>query len=159
MGDIRDVVWRLHSLNKLHKEQEESYKKHKASEQKKILEYLKKRNETTVCVDGIKATGMFPKSIIWDVLKLKKKVPHGVFGLITKKRYTVTDMSGLCEYLKECGVNPKKFKQYISVECDVDEKAIEQLSSMGEFQDEWLEGCYQVVEKDPYIRITELSND
>lgn len=98
------------------------------------------------------------KKIIWDIKKLKKQMPKQKLKKILNKTYTVSDMSGLVEYLKSCGVDPKKFKKYIIVEEEVDNKAVDNLSETGEITREDIKGCYKVELSEPYIRITEKEN-
>ena len=63
-------------------------------------------------------------------------------------------MPGLVEYLKSYGVDPKKFKSFISAEEKVLSEKLEQLEALGEISKEDLAGCYEVKPRSSYLRIS-----
>lgn len=99
------------------------------------------------------------KSIKWDVGKLKKRLPPEIIGQIVDKEYQISDMEGLIEYLKSCGVKPKKFKQYLIVSEKVNQQALNQLSELGDISREDIEGCYELVEAEGYLKINVKENE
>ena len=62
-------------------------------------------------------------------------------------------MLGLITYLQECGVDPKIFKSFISVEESVDVKELERLEELGKISKEQLKGCYSVKCQKPYYQV------
>lgn len=96
------------------------------------------------------------KKVMWKLEEMKKKLPKEKYKAIVTKTYTVTDMEGLIKYLKQCGVDPKKFKKFISVEQAVNEKSLDMLYETGILREKELSGCYDVQMSDPYIKITEV---
>lgn len=95
------------------------------------------------------------KNIInWNIERLRNALSRAIFGRVVNKTYTITDMQGLTEYLKTCGVNPKIFRRYIHVEESVDESQIESLSELGEITQVDLDGCYSIISGKPYFRYT-----
>ena len=56
-------------------------------------------------------------------------------------------------YLKECGVDPKVFKTFITVQKEVNKKSLEQMYELGEVTLEDIKGCYDVETINSYIDI------
>ena len=104
----------------------------------------------------LNVTRVRTKKIVWLLDKLKKKLDKTTYNNIVNKTYTVNDIQGLIEYLKSCGVDPKKFKKFIDVEETVNEKEINRLYDTGKIKQSDVKGCYEVDMGEPYIRITEL---
>lgn len=100
-----------------------------------------------------------PTSIEWDADKLSEKLPKAVAVKVIKKQHTIDDWNGLVKYLKSCGVNPRKFKSYITTSSVVDSKALEQLDAVGELSMKDVKGCYRVVEKSGYLRLDIMEDD
>ena len=94
-----------------------------------------------------------PTSIVWDADKLEEKLPKELCSQIVHKEYKVNDMPGLIEYLKSCGVSPKKFKSFLTIEKSVDANKIAQLDAVGEITHTDVKGCYTVSSKSSYLRI------
>lgn len=96
------------------------------------------------------------KKVTWKMEEMKKKLSKEKYKAIITKTYTVTDMEGLTKYLKQCGVDPKKFKKFIAVEQTVNEKSLDMLYETGILSEKELSGCYDVQLSDPYIKISEV---
>ena len=96
------------------------------------------------------------KKIIWDVEKMEEKLDPELINEIVVKDYKITDMDNLVKYLKECGVSPKKFKNFISVEKSVDKKKLDFLFETGEIKTSDLDGCYDLKESESYLKIDML---
>lgn len=103
----------------------------------------------------VRVTNVRTKKIVWNIEKLKQKLEKAVIRKIIKKKYTITDFEGLVKYLKQCGVDPRKFKKYISVEESVDSEMLDHLYSVGEVNKKDIEGCYEIQVGNPQIRIKE----
>lgn len=106
----------------------------------------------------LRVTRIRKKKIIWFLDKLKEKLSKDSYKKVVNKTYTINDMDGLIRYLKNCGVNPKKFKYYIDVEEKINETALDECSALGEIKKRDIEGCYKVEIGEPYIRLTELKD-
>lgn len=108
---------------------------------------------------NVKVNKVVRKTIKWDVDKLKKKLPIELLAEIIEREYHIVDMPGLVKYLKSCGVNPKKFKQYISVEEKVNQQAINELSEIGDITAQDIEGCYELKQAEGYLTINAKKED
>lgn len=104
----------------------------------------------------VRVTKIRRNKILWNVVKLKKKLDKKLYKQVVTKEYTINDMNGLVEYLKSCGVNPKKFKQFIDVDETLNEAELDRLYDTGKITKEQLDGCYVSELSEPYIRLTEL---
>jgi hypothetical protein len=112
---------------------------------------FKAENTIDSCMISVKKIA--PQKILWDVDKLEQKLDKELCNEFVVKKYNISDMQGLIKYLKSCGVNPKKFKQYISVEKSVNVNALNQLSEVGDISKEDIEGCYTVNKAASYLKI------
>ena len=131
--------------------------------------------DTILELSGLKKTGKLKCLIVTGCLaeryreQLKAEIPEidTVVGIgqnekiaeIIEKEYHVVDMPGLAKYLKSCGVNPKKFKQYISVEEKVNQQAINELSEIGDITAQDIEGCYELKQAEGYLTINAKKED
>lgn len=95
------------------------------------------------------------KTVDFDLGKLKKKFSKEIYNAVVKKTYQVVDMEGLVQYLKSCGVNPKKFKEHIQRTEVLDKEKMYKLYDLGDISLDDLKGCYSIKESNPYITITE----
>lgn len=101
----------------------------------------------------LKVTKVERTSIRWDIGKLRKRLPAGIFKKVIRKEYRVNDMPNLVRYLKSCGVNPEIFKQYISVEESVDQDAVDKMGELGYILPQQISGCYVVECAKPYFKV------
>lgn len=92
-------------------------------------------------------------SISWDIKKLKEKLGKKLSKDVLSKRYEIIDIDGLVEYLKECGVDPKRFKSYFNIDEFVNAKKIDELESLGKISKEQIDGCYSVACSKPYYQV------
>lgn len=104
----------------------------------------------------VRVTRVRRKTVKWDTKKLRKSLGKKLFSSVVQKTYEVTDMQGLVDYLKQCGVDPKKFKQFVGVTEKVDTQKIDKLYLSGVITKKDISGCYDVDMGEPYIRLTEL---
>lgn len=98
------------------------------------------------------------KKVVWNVEMLKERMSKDKRKAVIKKEYAIADMDGLITYLKSCGVDPKKFKTYLSVSESVGEKELNNLFEVGVITKNDIKGCYDVEMSEPYIVITERKN-
>ena len=100
-----------------------------------------------------------PTTIVWDAEKLEKQLGKERSQSIIEKRYAIEDYDGLVEYLKECGVSPKKFKSFLSIERTVNQQALKQADDLGEITDKDISGCYKTQVKSSYLKISVLEDN
>jgi len=171
---IKDSVRKLYEAQKRKKKVDEYYNEVRKKEQLAISNYIfsmlqKGENSFDITLDDgedyyadhvkLKVTRVRKKSITWDIDKLKKKLDKKVIKKIITKKYTINDMSGLVEYLKECGVNPKKFKKFLTVDEELNEVELNRLYDLGEIDKEQVNGCYKMEMSEPYIKLTEQKQE
>lgn len=91
--------------------------------------------------------------------KVKAKDSKKLIKQFVNKTYTVNNMQGLIEYLKQCGVDAKKFKKFIDITEEVDNDKLNNLSELGELKAKDIKGCYELRLGEPYVKITEMKQD
>lgn len=111
--------------------------------------------------DGTRATGgdykvtkVQRKSIIWDIDKLKKQVPEGLWLDVIDTDMHCIDAVGLVRYVRSLGADPKVFRSFFSIEHTVNTDGIDRLSEVGKITQENIEGCYEIKEGKPWYRVT-----
>lgn len=92
-------------------------------------------------------------SVTFDANKLEKVLSKKICEDVIVKKYEITDMFGLICYLKECGVDPKIFKSFLSITKSVDVKELERLEELGKVSFEQLKGCYNIKYQNPYFTV------
>ena len=85
--------------------------------------------------------------------KLEKALGKELSRDVIQKHYEITDMNGLVTYLKECGINPKVFKSFVSVRKTVNTKELDRLEELGKITAEQIKGCYTVKSQSPYFTV------
>lgn len=171
---IKDSVRKIYEAQKRKNKVDEYYNEVRKKEQLAISNYIftnlqKGENSFDVILDDgedyytnhvkLKVTRVRKKSITWDIDKLKKKLDKKVIKKIITKKYTINDMNGLVQYLKECGVNPKKFKKFLTVDEELNEIELNRLYDLGEISKEQVNGCYKMEMSEPYIKLTEQKQE
>ena len=150
-------VYELYKLENKYKEMKKKYEDKKKKLTTSIRNYMfsngfnsfqyKKGN------DLIDVKSITQKRISWDVEKLEKKLDKELLNEILDKQYVVNNMEGLIKYLKSCGVNPKQFKKYITIEKKVNQKKFNELSELGDVSLDDVKGCYELNECNGYVKI------
>lgn len=85
--------------------------------------------------------------------KLEKALGKELSQSVIQKHYEIVDMNGLITYLKECGINPKVFKSFISVHKTVNMKELDRLEELGKITAEQIRGCYTIKSQNPYFTV------
>lgn len=167
---IKDSVQRLYKAQQDKKKFDKYYEDVKKKEQLCISNWMfsnikNGENSFTVKLDNgmdfysnpvtVTVTKVRRKKVTWNIEELKKKLSKEKFATVVNKEYTVIDMPGLVKYLKSCGVDPKKFKKFISVSETLDETKLDTMYETGKLKQEEIRGCYTVGISEPYFRITE----
>lgn len=119
--------------------------------------YFKLKGENTETINDLDCSISISKvqkvNIAWNTDKLIKAIGKQISKTVILKKYEIMDMFGLITYLKECGVDPKIFKSFISIEEAVDVKELERLEELGKVSKEQLKGCYSVKCQKPYYQV------
>lgn len=89
-------------------------------------------------------------SVIFDA----DKIENSVCKEAVIKTYSISDIHGLIEYLKSCGVSPSKFKSFLTVTKSVDTNLLERYEERGIISKEQLDGCYVVKSQEPYFTVS-----
>lgn len=157
---IREASYKLNKINNDFKLYEKNYKEEKEQLQNIIKGYTDKNKIDEFGVktkEGFfKIRPVINKKITWDIDKLSNKLDKEILDEVIIKQYSINDFDGLISYLKKCGVNPKKFKQFINVEKKVDNKKIDELGQFGEIDIEDLSGCFEIQATFSHVKISEL---
>lgn len=103
---------------------------------------------------GIRVKKIQPTKITFNADILEQVLPKKYAENVILKEYKITDMFGLINYLKSCGVDANTFKSFINVKKSVDTKELERLEQIGEIDLEMLDGCYEVKKSEPYFKVT-----
>lgn len=162
---FRSSVLKLHMLTEKFKQTEKQYKDERSLFQNSIISYLNSNNLNSAnfvadsgrYADGnktFKATQVIKRSIQFDARALSRKLPKAAKREVILKSYRISDYRGLVSYLKQCNVDPNIFKKFIEVERSVDAKLLDKLIDIGEVELKDIEGCYDVVESEPYVKVT-----
>lgn len=172
--EIKDSVRELYEAQREKKEAEEYYNTVRKKEQIVLSNYMfsnlpKGEESFEVMLDSgkhfyanhtrLRVTRVRRTTVKWDVDKLRKALNKEQFKRATTKECTITNLDGLVKYLKSCGVDPKKFKKYISVNTQVNADVLEQMYAVGEISQKDVKGCYTTEMGEPYMRLTELKDN
>lgn len=167
---IKGSIRRLYEAKLERDRMEQYYEEVKKKEQLMISNFMfanlpKDENSFDILLDEgdrfysnhvkLQVTRIRTKKITWLIDRLRKNLTKEQMKQVIDKTYTVTDMKGLTTYLKSCGVDPKKFKKFISVEEEVNEAKLSQMYDTGEIKKSDVAGCYDLKIGEPYIRLTE----
>ena len=82
--------------------------------------------------------------IIYNAEKLKNKLNKNIFNEVVNTKYYIQDYNGLVNLLKQYGIKPSQFKQFISPEYEVNKEAINQAYQVGKIKKDDLKGCYKL---------------
>ena len=95
--------------------------------------------------------------VTWDAEKTEaalKNVDKNIAAAIVQKQLTLADKQGFVEYAKSLGADPKKLFSFFVVNKTIDEKALNNLTEIGEIDETKLQGCYDVKADEPYWKVT-----
>lgn len=169
MNKLEELIWQLNHIKQTNKEDQDKFQIKKKYLEKKIEKILDKKNKTSYsfCLENevtkertyFKATSVKPKKIEWNMETLKQILDKEIFDEVCIKKYTIIDYEGFVEYLKSLKADPKIFKGFIQCEKSMNQNKLDQLSELGEVSVDDLEGCYNVINKESYIRITQSEEE
>lgn len=105
---------------------------------------------------ALKVTKVQRTSVDFEADKLEKVLPKEIAKKAIVKKYEIIDIQGLTSYLKKCNVDPKIFKEFLSVTKTVDTKELDKLEELGQISIEQIKGCYTVKKSSPYYTVSEI---
>ncbi len=104
--------------------------------------------------DGDLVVNRIQKSKVdFDIAKLEIALGKKLAKQVIISQYEITDIDALIAYLKECDVDPKIFKSFLSVSKTIDTKEMDRLEEIGVITTEQVEGCYTIKNVKPYFTI------
>jgi hypothetical protein len=123
----------------------------------KMGEYLKQREDKKYFDDeaGFAIKYVQPQKAIFDIDKLEKNIPVYVSREVIKKRLVVDNEILFVALLNRCNFPMDEFWQCVTVEKEVDTKALEQMLDLGEVDKGMLDGTFEIVSKKPYLKVTD----
>lgn len=98
-------------------------------------------------------TRVVRRKVEYDIDKMKKKLPVDVISEVVEKQVLVTDYNLLAKYVKSLGGSAPKLKSMLHVDESVNEKRLDELSELGEFDDSLMEGCFSISESEPTYQL------
>jgi hypothetical protein len=121
------------------------------SNKDKIIRAMGRSEKVDVVIDestAFRATKTTNTNIEFFPDKLKDNLPKDTYKRIVVKNIGISDLNGLIEMLKEYGVSPKKFKEFIFVKESVSVEKVDNLIELGEITIDSIQGCYKVEYED-----------
>ena len=103
--------------------------------------------------ENLVVTRIQSSKVEFNADKLEKTLGKELAQNVIQRHYEITDMSGLITYLRECGINSKVFKSFISVRKTVNTKELDRLEELGMITAEQIKGCYTVKSQNPYFTV------
>lgn len=95
----------------------------------------------------------------YDIQGLKENLDKEVVEKVIKKDYKLINVKGFLKYLKTIGADPNEVTKYIRSVERVDEKALNQLESVGDLQASDLEGFVHAITSNPYYLLKGISDN
>ena len=102
-------------------------------------------DESSSCLEDVRVNRIQKISVDFDAVKLENVLSKQLRKQVIIKRYEIIDYDGLVKYLKDCGVNPKIFKQFLNVSKTVDVQELERLEELGKITKEQIQNCYTTI--------------
>ena len=109
--------------------------------------------ESNSDIEDIRVNRIQKVSIDFDAVKLENVLSKQLSKQIIVKKYEIIDYDGLVRYLKDCEVNPKIFKSFLSVSKTVDIQELERLEELGKITKEQIQDCYTTKRQKPYFTV------
>lgn len=105
--------------------------------------------------DGVdySVTRVIRRKVDYDINEMKKKLPSDVISEVIEKQVSVIDYKALAKYVKSLGGNAAKLKSMLHVDESVNEKKLDELSELGEFDESLMEGCFSISESEPTYQL------
>lgn len=159
-GDVNSLVLEYLERQRRFKDAEASFDSFKQAFRQDIRMYLEKEGKKSFQFrdsdnNGYSVSDVRPTKVSFDAAKLKRKAPEVYRKAVVKDRH-VEDWEGFTSYMKQLGADPAMVASFIRTKETVDVKVVDAMVSAEETSMEQLEGCYEVVVSEGYIRVTEM---
>lgn len=100
-----------------------------------------------------------PVSIKYDEEAMLRSLKKDEINALFDKSYEIIDMTGLIQLLKSYGVSPKQFKKFVTIKQTLSNEKLNHLYEIGVLALDDLKGCYTVVKKSEYWKISAKKNE
>lgn len=177
-NELEKKIFAAYSLSEEFKKVEEEYKIQKndiASEISNLAHQLEQENfdfeyepsSNAKRRFGLKQNEAFlmsckrvkPVTIKYDEEAMLKSLGKDEINALFDKSYEIIDMTGLIQLLKSYGVSPKQFKKFITIKQTLSNEKLNHLYEIGVLTLDDLKGCYTVVKKSEYWKISAKKNE
>lgn len=176
--ELEKKIFAAYSLSEEFKKVEEEYKIQKndiASEISSLAHQLEQENfdfeyepsSNAKRRFGLKQNEAFlmtckrvkPVSIKYDEEAMLKSLGKNEINALFEKSYEIIDITGLIQLLKSHGVSSKQFKKFISIKQTLSNEKLNHLYEIGVLTLGDLKGCYTVMKKSEYWKISAKKNE
>lgn len=176
--ELEKKIFAAYSLSEEFKKVEEEYKIQKndiASEISSLAHQLEQENfdfeyepsSNAKRRFGLKQNEAFlmsckrvkPVTVKYDEEAMLKSLGKNEINALFEKSYEIIDMTGLIQLLKSHGVSSKQFKKFISVKQTLSNEKLNHLYEIGVLTLDDLKGCYTVMKKSEYWKISAKKNE
>ena len=141
---------------------DESLKSFKEEFESKIEKYFEQKNiekyldisfygESSSDIEDIRVNRIQKVSIDFDAIKLENVLSKQLRKQVIIKKYEIIDYDGMARYLKDCGVDRKIFKSFLSLSITVYDQELERLEELGKITKEQIQNCYTTKRQKPYF--------
>lgn len=177
-NELEKKIFAAYSLSEEFKKVEEEYKIQKndiASEISSLAHQLEQENfdfeyepsSNAKRRFGLKQNEAFlmsckrvkPVTIKYDEEAMLKSLGKNEINALFEKSYEIIDMTGLIQLLKNHGVSSRQFKKFISVKQTLSNEKLNHLYEIGVLTLDDLKGCYTIVKKSEYWKISAKKNE
>lgn len=177
-NELEKKIFRAYSLSEEFKKAEEEYKVQKNDLAVEISDLAHRLEQETFDFEydpgsiakrrlGLKQNEAFlmsckrvkPTTIKYNEEAMLRSLKKDEINALFDKSYEIIDIFGLIQLLKSYGVSPKQFKKFISVKQTLSSEKLNHLYEIGILTLDDLKGCYTVVKKSEYWKISAKINE
>lgn len=158
--DVRELTREYFDRKRAADAAQKEFDVYKKSFYSKVRGFMERTGKTSFSFgsDGMKlvVSDVRPKKVVFDAEALQKKLPLDVREAVIKKTCVINDWDGFAQYMKAVGASPSMVKSFIDVKKEVLVGELDNLVSEGKVSMEQLDGTYEVVVGDGYVKVTEV---
>lgn len=159
--EVRKITYNFYQKQLNFKEAQSKFNKLKAQFNSDMEDYFEHENIDKSMLflsdefdeQALKVNRVQKSSIEFNEDKLEKALGKELSKQVITKKYEITDIDALINYLKGCNVDPKVFKSFLNVSKLVDENELDKLEELGKIDLKQIEGCYTVKKYKPYFTV------
>ena len=161
---LKTICFELFKL----KQQEQEVKEKYGELQGRLKQYFKKSGDKSlqfsVAGRNYRVTNVEPKTIVWNVEKLRKRlkennVDSSVVKQVFENKYSINDWEGFTSVLKKHGMKPQDVIPFLDIQRKVNQKRINELSEVGEITEKDIEGCYELTDGSGYVKLSDWETE